>query len=84
MAECEKFKTKRRAFSATSSRLMWKLLAVWLIVSFGFGILMVEPLNEYSIRWLQVGILVCPAGVDLCFYCSNFLFCCGDEPIEKR
>ena len=35
--------------------LMWKLMTVWFVVSFGFGILLVEPLNAIRIGGYKLG-----------------------------
>ena len=38
--------TDRRAYWSRNVRYLAILLAIWFLVSYGFGILLVEPLNE--------------------------------------
>ena len=40
---------RRQLFAAKVRSLMLRLLVVWFVVSFGFGILLVEPLNEIRV-----------------------------------
>lgn len=43
------------AYWRTNLRYVVLLLAVWALVSFGFGILLVEPLNRIRIGGFQLG-----------------------------
>ena len=36
-------------------RLIYICLAIWCVVSFGFGLLLVEPLNEIRLSWIGLG-----------------------------
>ena len=40
---------RRQLFAGKVRTLMLRLLVVWFVVSFGFGILLVEPLNEIRV-----------------------------------
>ena len=53
------------------------LLAVWFIVSFGFGILLVEPLNAIKIGGYKLGF--CAAGLHIFFRYINFRLRISDE-----
>src|SRR6056300_1266353 len=46
MAETNNKNARKAQFLAQVRGLMLKLLIIWFVVSFGFGILLVEPLNE--------------------------------------
>ncbi|EPR74266.1 Sodium:solute symporter associated protein [Winogradskyella psychrotolerans RS-3] len=49
------------------------LLAVWFIVSFGFGILLVEP--SMPLNWrVQIGLLVCPARLNIFIRDIDFVY----------
>ncbi|GAA0386270.1 MULTISPECIES: DUF4212 domain-containing protein [Micromonospora] len=45
----------RKEYWNRNLRLMVILLAIWFIVSFGFGVLLVEPLNEIVIAGFPLG-----------------------------
>lgn len=45
----------RREYWRRNLRLMVILLSIWFIVSFGFGILLVEPLNQVVINGFPLG-----------------------------
>ena len=47
--------TARREYWRRNLRLMAMLLAVWAVVSYGFGILLVEPLNQVVINDFPLG-----------------------------
>jgi putative solute:sodium symporter small subunit len=47
--------SQREHYWRTNLRLMTALLTVWFIVSFGFGILLVEPLNNIVILGFPLG-----------------------------
>ena len=46
---------QRRAYWRRNLRLMGVLLAIWALVSYGAGILFVEPLNNLSIFGIPLG-----------------------------
>ena len=58
MAEFDNKNARRAQFSAQVRGLMLKLLVIWFVVSFGFGILMVEPLNEIRLGGYKLGCLL--------------------------
>ncbi len=47
--------TQRRAYWRRNLRLMAVLLTIWALVSFGAGIVFVEPLNEIEILGFPLG-----------------------------
>ncbi len=46
---------QRRSYWQRNVRLMAVLLSIWALVSFGFGIILVEPLNEIVIGGYPLG-----------------------------
>ncbi|MCL8027452.1 DUF4212 domain-containing protein [Nocardioides bruguierae] len=59
--------TQRRAYWRKNLRLMAVLLAVWALVSFGAGILFVEPLNEIVVGGFPLGFWFSQQGSILTF-----------------
>ncbi|MXV37335.1 DUF4212 domain-containing protein [Flavobacteriaceae bacterium Ap0902] len=43
------------------------LMSIWFIVSFGFGILLVEPLNEIKVGGFKLGFWFAQQGSIYCF-----------------
>lgn len=50
-----KIDLSRSAYWKRNLRLLTVLLAIWFVVSYGFGILLVEPLNSIRIGGYQLG-----------------------------
>ena len=46
---------RRQAYWKRNLRILLTLLAVWFVVSYGFGIILVEPLNNIKIFGFQLG-----------------------------
>ncbi|MFP5334025.1 MAG: DUF4212 domain-containing protein [Actinomycetes bacterium] len=59
--------TQRQAYWRRNLRLMAVLLAVWALVSFGAGIVFVEPLNQLSILGVPLGFWFAQQGSILTF-----------------
>lgn len=57
----------RQAYWRRNLRLMAVLLAIWALVSFGAGILFVEPLNEIVIAGFPLGFWFAQQGSILVF-----------------
>ena len=73
MAEDEKIERRQR-FAARVRSLMLRLLIVWFVVSFGFGILMVEPLNEIRLGGYKLGFWFAQQGSIFIFIALIFAF----------
>ncbi len=58
---------QRRAYWRRNLRLMAVLLTIWALVSFGAGILFVEPLNEIVVAGFPVGFWFAQQGSILTF-----------------
>jgi putative solute:sodium symporter small subunit len=72
--------TSGEAYWKKNLKLMIGCLIVWFIVSFGFGILLVHPLNNFHLAGYP-GILVCATGVHVCLRVSDFLLRHNDDKI---
>ena len=58
---------QRRAYWRRNLRLMAVLLTVWALVSFGAGILFVEPLNEIEVAGFPLGFWFAQQGSIIIF-----------------
>jgi putative solute:sodium symporter small subunit len=46
---------KKQSYWSENLRLIFICLAIWFVVSFGFGLLLVEPLNEIRLSAIGLG-----------------------------
>ena len=65
---------RRQLFAAKVRSLMLPLLVVWFVVSFGFGILLVEPLNEIRVGGYKLGFWFAQQGSIFIFIALIFGF----------
>ena len=65
---------RRQRFAARVRSLMLRLLVVWFVVSFGFGILLVEPLNEIRLGGYKLGFWFAQQGSIFIFIALIFAF----------
>ena len=73
MAE-DKNVERRQRFTTRVRSLMLRLLVVWFVVSFGFGILLVEPLNEIRLGGYKLGFWFAQQGSIFIFIALIFVF----------
>ena len=73
MAEDKKIERRQR-FAARVRSLMLRLLVVWFVVSFGFGILLVESLNEIRLGGYKLGFWFAQQGSIFIFIALIFAF----------
>ena len=73
MAE-DKSVGRRQLFAARVRSLMLRLLVIWFVVSFGFGILLVEPLNEIRLGGYKLGFWFAQQGSIFIFIALIFAF----------
>ena len=65
---------RRQRFAARVRSLMLRLLVAWFVVSFGFGILLVEPLNEVRLGGYKLGFWFAQQGSIFIFIALIFAF----------
>ncbi|MAS22197.1 MAG: sodium:solute symporter [SAR116 cluster bacterium] len=65
---------RRQLFAGKVRTLMLRLLVVWFVVSFGFGILLVEPLNEIRVGGYKLGFWFAQQGSIFIFIALIFGF----------
>ncbi|WP_339924827.1 DUF4212 domain-containing protein [uncultured Cyclobacterium sp.] len=67
-------KQKMKQYWKRNIRTLLMLLAVWFIVSFGFGILLVEPLNAIKIGGYKLGFWFAQQGSIFSFVILIFVY----------
>lgn len=74
----------RKAYWKANVRLMLKLLAVWFVVSYGCGILLVEPLNTIRIGGYKLGFWFAQQGAMYCFVAIVFIYSRKMAALDKK
>ena len=74
----------RREYWRRNLRLMVVLLAIWFIVSFGFGILLVEPLNEIVINGFPLGYWFAQQGSIYTFVVLILVYAVLMDRLDRR
>ena len=64
----------RRQYWMRNLRYVGVLLAIWFVVSYGFGILLVEPLNRIRIAGFQLGFWFAQQGSIYAFVVVIFVY----------
>ena len=63
---------------------MFRLLVIWFVVSFGFGILLVEPLNEIRLGGYKLGFWFAQQGSIFVFIVLIFYFAAAMTRFERE
>jgi len=63
-----------QAYWKRNIRLLLILMSVWFLVSFGFGILLVEPLNQVQIGGFKLGFWFAQQGSQYVFIILIFIY----------
>ena len=63
-----------KAYWKRNVRLMVILLTIWFVVSFGFGIILVEPLNAIKIGGYKLGFWFAQQGAIYTFVALIFIY----------
>ena len=63
---------------------MLSLLAVWFIVSFGFGILLVDPLNQIQMGGFKLGFWFAQQGAIYFFVLLIFIYVVRMNLLDKE
>ena len=75
---------KQRSYWQDNLRLVAGCLVVWFIVSFGFGILWLEPLNRIELGGFQLGFWFAQQGSIYVFVALIFFYARRMAAIDKR
>tara|TARA_B110000967_G_scaffold8098_1_gene8135 strand:+ start:2227 stop:2580 length:354 start_codon:yes stop_codon:yes gene_type:complete len=73
-----------KAYWHANLRLLGKLLLVWFVVSFGFGILLVDWLDQYSFFGFKLGFWFAQQGAIYVFVGLIFIYAWRIHNIERE
>ena len=76
--------TSAKAYWAENIRLIIGCLIVWFIVSYGFGILLVHPLNNISIAGYDLGFWFAQQGSMYIFVALIFFYAAKMNKLDKK
>ncbi|PCJ91400.1 MAG: hypothetical protein COA46_08115 [Porticoccaceae bacterium] len=65
-------------------RLLLTLLVIWFVVSFGFGILLVEPLNSISLFGFKLGFWFAQQGSIYVFVVLIFVYVAKMKALDRK
>ncbi|MDG0968980.1 MAG: DUF4212 domain-containing protein [Porticoccaceae bacterium] len=65
-------------------RLLGKLLAVWFVVSFGFGIILADWLDQFSIAGFKLGFWFAQQGAIYIFVILIFVYARQMKSLDKQ
>lgn len=84
MVDVQDKSSKRQQFSTRVRGLMLRLLTIWFVVSFGFGILLAEPLNEIRLGGYKLGFWFAQQGSIFVFIALIFYFAAAMTRLERE
>ncbi|MCH8502251.1 MULTISPECIES: DUF4212 domain-containing protein [Aliidiomarina] len=73
-----------KAYWKENLSLMVKLLAVWFTVSFGFGIILVDWLNQFSFFGFKLGFWFAQQGAIYTFIVLIFVYIAQMNKLDKK
>ena len=74
----------RAAYWAANLRLVGVLLAIWFVVSFVFGIVLVEPLNQFRLGGYKLGFWFAQQGSIYIFVVLIFVYTRQMNKLDRR
>ena len=75
---------KRNAYWKANIKLMLGLLSIWFLVSFGFGILFVDSLNQIQFFGFKFGFWWAQQGSIYVFMALIFIYSAAMKKIDKQ
>ncbi|NKN34010.1 DUF4212 domain-containing protein [Marichromatium bheemlicum] len=75
---------KRAAYWRANLRLLVVLLTIWFVVSYGFGIILVEPLNAISLGGYKLGFWFAQQGSIYTFVVLIFVYAANMNRLDKK
>tara|TARA_X000000368_G_scaffold236722_1_gene186941 strand:- start:26 stop:292 length:267 start_codon:yes stop_codon:yes gene_type:complete len=75
---------KRNAYWKANIKLMLGLLSIWFLVSFGFGILFVDSLNQIQFFGFKFGFWWAQQGSIYVFVALIFIYSAAMKKIDKQ
>ncbi|MCH7407838.1 DUF4212 domain-containing protein [Belliella sp. DSM 111904] len=77
-------KSSKEAYWKKNLKILGVLLTVWFTVSFGFGILLVEPLNHIRIGGFKLGFWFAQQGAIYAFVVLIFIYVYKMNKLDKE
>jgi putative solute:sodium symporter small subunit len=74
----------RSAYWKANLRLLTILLIIWFVVSYGFGILLVEPLNAFKIGGYPLGFWFAQQGSIYVFLVLIFVYAFSMNQLDRK
>lgn len=74
----------RAAYWKANLSLLTVLLIIWFVVSYGFGILLVEPLNAISLGGYKLGFWFAQQGSIYIFLVLIFVYAFAMNQLDKK
>ncbi len=75
---------KMKAYWRKNLQTLFILLFIWFVVSFGFGILLVEPLNEFRLGGYKLGFWFAQQGSIYAFVILIFVYVIRMNRLDKE
>lgn len=75
---------KMKAYWRKNLQTLFILLFIWFVVSFGFGILLVEPLNEFRLGGYKLGFWFAQQGSIYAFVTLIFVYVVRMNKLDKE
>jgi putative solute:sodium symporter small subunit len=75
---------RARAYWRANLKLVAVLLAIWFLVSFGFGILLVEPLNRIQFFGFKLGFWWAQQGAIYVFIVLIFVYAAAMRRLDRK
>lgn len=72
------------AYWRANLKLMAVLLAIWFVVSFGFGILLAEPLNQIAFFGFKLGFWWAQQGSIYVFVALIFIYAAAMRRLDRK
>ena len=74
----------KEAYWQENLRLIFICLAIWFVVSFGLGLLLVEPLNEFRLGGYKLGFWFAQQGSIYSFLALIFWYGAKMNKLDKK
>jgi len=74
----------RSAYWKSNIRLLTILLLIWFVVSYGLGILLVEPLNQFHLGGYPLGFWFAQQGSIYTFMVLIFIYAAQMNRLDKK
>ncbi|REH40528.1 putative solute:sodium symporter small subunit [Paraperlucidibaca baekdonensis] len=76
--------SQAKAYWQANLRLLLSLLVVWFVVSFGFGILLVDALNQINLGGFKLGFWFAQQGSIFTFVILIFVYAAKMNALDRK